>query len=488
VDLRWPALRGNLSYLRSLVETESLLQNRSESRESYELMLEHTATSLGRTRLQILREDSSTGPIGQDYVTDRLMLSNTVELGTLARRPRAVIRTGLSYWRRTGGSREATLQGTEDLLWRMTENLDSQTHYAFTRLTGSVSTRRHEVSQTFIHRLYKSLTTTLEGDYSTDTVDDGRVLRGGGSLLLDYRKQTRLGLLTLGYSCALNRQDNSLGLPPLRTVDEAHTLSITTFVLLDNKDVDTGSVVVVRPSDGMVMTEGIDYRLVERGRELQLVLIPGGGIPDNGDVLVSYTYSSPGDFAFDTVEQTLSAQMQFLKIVRLYARAERRRQDLVRGAVVGVLENLDALTVGGDASWGPLRILVEYTDHDSNLSPYRQVREELSYATAWGSNAQLGASISDLRVSFPDGDDLRVDSIQASLRMRPRHRFDLVLEPGYRIERGRGSNRDTFTLRADMSYTWGDLSFHLSANYEREKLTERILSDTYATFTVEKKW
>jgi len=84
--------------------------------------------------------------------------------------------------------------------------------------------------------------------------------------------------------------------------------------------------------------------------------------------------------------------------------------------------------------------------------------------------------------------DITTNTFNLQLRVNLPPRFNLVFEPSYRIEHGRGGDRDLITLRLEASYRLGELHFRLQGLHEFGEQAGENIGQTFVSFYAERRW
>ncbi|GAB4557484.1 MAG: hypothetical protein Tsb0017_12190 [Geothermobacteraceae bacterium] len=200
--------------------------------------------------------------------------------------------SGWSRDTQTGTRPSERSRWREELEWRPGRALLGQLGYEL--LLDRVPEqreRREEYRASLRHTLFRSLTTQLLGRGEKREVDLGVQRERLASVSLDYRKQlprdTHLGL-TLRQTGQITDQDFLTDLAPV--IDERLTLAAFGRNYLANINVEPASVEVFNAARLIRYIEGVDYLLQADGRQLDLVLLPGGALADGDTVSVDYSY------------------------------------------------------------------------------------------------------------------------------------------------------------------------------------------------------
>ncbi len=491
LGLSLPALIGALRVNRSYLETDGLNSDTLELRDSVSLGFRHTPSRRFRTRFNYVSEwvdQERSEAEDQLFRLQTFLLQNTIASAPSDVLSGVDLHTNLSVFDRTGTSPYRTLTLSEDIRWFPAPELRSRTRYEFSRYEASRDSARHSLGQSFTHYLYESLTTILAGRMSRDELSDGKIRQVGGSLDLRYQKSIPIGMLILQYRGGLERQENNLESATVPVIGEEVTLSIDVVTLLSQQDVVSDSVVVSNADRTTIYDEGLDYRLIRRDRLVEIRRIPGGRILEGDTVLVDYEYQTAPDLTFDTTQHLMSVELYLVEALRLYVRKLTVDQDVVYGDPGRALQDSDDLVLGIDLALGDFRIRGEYEDSDSTYTSFSQIMAEIAYRTEIGRDATIGASVNETRTTYPDGNDLQIDTFQGIVQAKIGRRFLLHFEPAYRMERRRGANLGELNLRLGLSYRYGDWRLELDARYRSIDADARKYGDTFAIFTVARRW
>jgi hypothetical protein len=481
-------LTGEAEVRRAQAETDGLTRDRDQTSDLARLGLSHRPSAGFHTSGFYSYDRYQEQTSGQDYETNTFNVNNTIRWGGAEAGRRHTL-SSIFWSRERRGTTDYTDRRLNEALrvWWL-DYLDSETRYEYQWFEADNQSRRDTVRHEFHLQVYQSMFVNLGAYFSHLGLTEGETRQRGWNLGLDYRKQTPIGMLTLGYTHLFRREDNSFEDTVLQILDESHVLAATEIALLDQTDVDETTVVVTNASGTVTYVEGFDYDLIPRGRRLEVVRVPGGLIAEGEAVLVDYEYAVPGSGKFDTEDDRYRASILLFKSLRLYAELARVRQSIVSGEADRPLEDVDSWLAGLDYTVGGFTFEGEYQDYDSTAAPFTSTRLEASYARAVGPRAQLGVSATDVRTEFPDQPRIRTTTFAARYRARPTRHLSLLFQPGYRIERGRGFDRDVFELQADVRYVFGKFRVYWTLRHETLDLDTNDSDQTYTKITLERRW
>jgi hypothetical protein len=377
----------------------------------------------------------------------------------------------------------------EDLTVAHAERLRSQYHYNYSdRSTDGVHSRNHDGRAALEHQLYESLFSTLEatGEYLED---EGRA---GGQDTTRYgigfreryvKKVPANGRLALHAGRRLTWEDRAGSGSRQAIFDERHILSDGVVTLLNQPDVDPGSIMVTGPSGVTIYREGIDYLILPRGRQTQIERIVGGRIPNGSVVLVDYIASGQSSDTFTSVEDSYGFRLDlFERLLGLYAR---RHTVTHAGVESSVVEDYDTVVVGVDSTGPWYRLGAEYEDDASTFTPFSAWRFYQGADFSPIDRLSLGVNLRQQRATFEDGgEDEETYSFIGNARYRLAASLSLNVEGGAHYERGIGQadrDRTLYTGRVTADYWIGRVTARLTYEYEEEEYStensdEQLLS------------
>ncbi|MBE0603702.1 MAG: hypothetical protein IH611_08745 [Deltaproteobacteria bacterium] len=361
------------------------------------------------------------------------------------------------------------LQHTADLRsgWRGSVN---------TSRSGSVDTDSRDASALLRHQLYRSLTSTVDVRASTQesTGPDSRFLterRGAGWDESYTKKLPARGRISLGAAVRVGRERRESSGRLLSVVNERHQLLDGVPSFLDQPNVET--VTLVTDPVGVPYTESLDYILVPQGLLTEIRRVPGGLIPDGGEVLVSYTAEAPPSDTYTTLGSSARARLElFDRLAALYYRVNRVSN---RGGESLVLQELTDWVAGAEFTRRWLHAGAEYEEFRSNLSPYRAARFFQSLAFEPTAASALSLDLTQSRTFFPDtGFSRRSYGAIGRYRHRIFSPLSLSLEGGLRIERGDDIDQDLKTARAYLDFAYGKLTARAGYEYLEDEYEEDL--------------
>ena len=408
----------------------------------------------------------------QDSVNHTVGLSDSETFGS---RRQGTATTAASYSQYTySGQQTETVTANENITFNHRPKLDSflivdYNHSSMDPVTASMIQGTVGVR----HRLYDSLTSTLDGHGSHDTSSSASSSssndRYGLGLREDYTKRIGdWGRLSFGGGMIADHEDHDSTGGVETTVDERHTLYLLTNPLyrpaLLKKPRVIGPIFVRGPLGPA--TENVDYQVIPTGEMTEIRLIMGSLILRDGDeVLVTYSSLSLYNASFESLNGTAQIRLDMFNCFGLYGRLNWLDNNAPPTAMA---ETLTDLVGGADYSWRWLRLGAEYENYDSSFTQYEAWRfyETASWQPSGGSTFSLDFSESFYR--YPD------DSKQTRYQAIARYNLQLnstlawYAEGGYSIQDIMGTEQNYGTARTGVSWTRGKLVFRTGYEFNAQ--------------------
>lgn len=249
-------------------------------------LLRFTARN-SKIRILIQRHAQDDRAAGVERIRSIARLQHTLRWGKGSH-----LSTGVGRWKNSGAGESETIRLTESVLLRHRRNLSSGYSYTYGRTATAADVQTQSLGQ--INTNYQIVPGIRA---SADGLGASRRTRSGTRQSL-YRVTSQLTLgtdLPLGARASASghashqwlRQGSEDGL--VEIVDEHHPIGDTGRFRLSESFVEPASV-VVKSQEGFPFEPEIDYRIVEVGAFLEIVLLPGGRIQTGETVLVDYKF------------------------------------------------------------------------------------------------------------------------------------------------------------------------------------------------------
>lgn len=220
---------------------------------------------------------------------------------------------------------------TENLYWQYGKNL-------FTRYRGNYSRREYgdavnqeeSLHAALTHHFRDRLTTDLGAGADFNDFEGGSEDSYRGDLGFLYRHPIAIGNVALGaaYDYGVSRRG---GLQNTIPADTRLTLSTGSASLLEEENIDPGSILVTDLTGTIIYTENIDYQVQEVGQDLQISRIVTGAIAEGQQVAVHYNYRI--DTGYDDAQfgQTYRFELSLWSLFNLTCVHNRIDQDFLSG-------------------------------------------------------------------------------------------------------------------------------------------------------------
>lgn len=262
---------------------------------------------------------------------------------------------------------------------QLAEDLDSRVGASFGRSKfgdmAESTTDRTDVFGELEHKLYDSLTTVVRGDYLEQSIGAGDLTRVGGSGRVGYRKKVPFGAVRAAYQVGRSRQDEEGRLGANITItDEPHIVVLGNPVILDNADVDGDNLLVTNASGAVVYSTPADYVVDRIGIRTRLSFPVGSQIQPGDTILVTYTFASSYNRAFETDSQFASFELLFGDAVSMEVHWSELSQELVAGVSDATLDRATEWGVDVRTKMLDQNFAIEWLDRDSLLTPYTRTR------------------------------------------------------------------------------------------------------------------
>lgn len=441
---------------------------------------------------QYERRSVSERPFDLDYDSDELTLAHKLDLGGRHR-----LDSELNYFKQTGTFdierfrwRETLrLQHTDSLRsWYQTEILD--------RTQGSLSgvppieERSYFASGTLEHEWYDSLVSQLYLYGQRQKFDDGlKIERLGIQPSFDYRKKNRWGQFLANYSYRAQSEDREGTGRDLEIIDERGTFRDPEPITLSNTNVVISSIRVTAEDRVTLYRLSEDYRVRQVGDRVELERIPTGRIADGQVVLIDYVWMLGGDFKLDTTAHNVSLRQNFKFGLSPYYRFREQDQELSPRTATGVQpENLTAHLYGLEFAKGPLRLIGEYEDYDSNINPFDAIRLSGDWTQRFegGGTGRLRARWTDIDRTDELERRTKFFTIEGRYRQRIGKHFTVEGALLYRTEDDSVSGDDE-GVDADLTLEWIIRETEVRLTYEHGRFEDDFAENKTQTLYVQVK-
>ena len=422
------------------------------------------------------------------HLIDRVALNNNVFFDD-ARKYN--LNSRFTWYNQDGTTSFRRLELLEGLTLRLPRQFQLTTHLNLYNLKDAVQIwDQKKIRAALEHKLYKSLTTRVFVDYTRIKLEAAKLhtesdTRGGVDL--KYTKKIPGGILNLNYRYFRQAHSTEGVSGLLQVLNEAQVLSDGELTLLNKPYVELASVLVKDVTGTIIYQASFDYTLVQRGSYVEIQRIPGGLIPNDGEVYVDYAFIQPGSYSYGANNNHFSASLLlFNRLLELYYRYSVQDYPKVTQGDLLTLNFYKQHVLGLRLDVGFARAGIEADQYDSNIIPYKMMRYYLD--VNWNFRSRflftLNGNIRDYRMISDEVNQLYANlSGKVAYQIKPR--MKVSLETGYLNQRGTNIDLDLLTSRAEFQAYFNKLQVRVGLEmYRRLYLnSEFAFNGAYLQFT-----
>ena len=326
------------------------------------------------------RRTVSEKPFDLEYDSDELTLGHRLDFGPQHRHR---LDSDLIYFDQRGSFDIERFRWREIL--RLTHSETLRSWYQFELMDRNQGTlsgvppiqeTSYLLSGTVEHKLYESLVSELFAYGQIQDYESGlEISRLGIQPSLDYRKTNPWGILLANYLFRAQTEEREGSGQDFEVINERLTFHDPEPAVLSNTNVVIGSIFITAEDRTTLYRAGEDYRVSVVGDRVEIERVPTGRILDGQTVEVDYTWEVSGDLTLDTLTHNFQIRQNFDMGLQPYYRLRKQDQDVTPKDSTGVVtEDITANIVGTEYRRGPIRLLAEYEDHDSTITPFEAIR------------------------------------------------------------------------------------------------------------------
>lgn len=422
-----------------------------------------------KIRLLLERHELGDRVLGSERIRSLGSFEHTLRWGKGSQ-----LSSGVDRWKTSGSAETKTLTFSESLLLRHRTNLSSGYSYSY----GRISTP-NDLQHLSAGQITSNYAITPGVQVGAQGFGNSRWTRSG------IRQSTyRVGSqLTLGTNLPLGARADASGQAghewlqqgsengPIEVVDEPHPIGQTGRFRL-NESFAEPATVTVRSQDGLLLELDIDYRIVEVGPFLEIVLLPGGRIQVGDTVLVDYEFRLLPTASARTLTWGYNLSL-VMGPVRLYHdRSAREDLDDVPQDVLPVLRDLDERLYGAAIElplpFGSLSARAEYRASESSSFDSRS--KLVSGALQVNPTRRLSVSLRG-NLTAQRGNDLSLDILRTDATLEWNALRGLDVRAGVRHWSWDEPDRSDSFLGGEVGVTARLRQLTLDARFERVKWT-----------------
>lgn len=306
-----------------------------------------------------------------------------------------------------------------------------------------------------IHRLYRSLVSSVSGDSRVTTYDDGNQKDISSALRFNYRKETFFGNFTLQYGLKYRQYEEDLKRVSQRLKSQEFVYSMLTPILIDESAVDSSSIQVLNLSrPDRIPQFGFDY-IVETAGEFYEIVIPlSSSIIEGDSIQVSYIVLSQESFEFDEFTQQYGMGLSISPFLDLRASRQRSDRSLQSGMPLNPLDDVFVDKASVSLHYWRLRVEGDYLLRNSGINPYKRRQLLGRYSFRIGRNLNAILSTSYAHTDFLDTKERsKVFTVAANAWYRPHRNLTLESRLSNINRAGRRDDGHNLVLRNVVRYS-----------------------------------
>ena len=327
---------------------------------------------LSYTHREDVRTDFNVSPA--NYVTDNVELNNSFSFDSANRTRFTSNIAGISQ---RGLDSFQQVRTSENFMTTLPFKIHFNSGYTFNYVNRpSQDLIEHDINFSLSHQLYQSLYTGITGGYNQTFQSDytEAYMSLGGNVT--YNKSLgKIGQLAVSYGYSKVRDKRVSQDVLLQKIGEPYLLADNQIVMFKLPYVNQATVVVKDVTGTIIYQEYFDYNLILRNNYLEIQRVPGGQIPNNTTVYISYTANQPGNTQFDANNNNFSVDLSFLRrLIGVYYRFMANNYSNVKNTDGLFLNYLTYYLYGIRSEYKFISGGAEIDDYQSSLYPYRMTR------------------------------------------------------------------------------------------------------------------
>jgi hypothetical protein len=374
--------------------------------------------------------------------------------------------------------------------------------------TATTEYRTDGISLT--HQLYNSLRTTFSLNKQTLEATGGDSSSRMTLFTIGYDKMIPTGSMHADYSF---QDTNATRTGAAYIFNESHVAQVPGgSFMLSNQAVDTTSITlqVKDPVNQSLVTmvPNVDYQVLRFGNQVQILVqnLPaslGPPVPSFG-----YTFVASYTLLFNESETDITSNGIYVRFKLIegffnpYFSYIKTNMDVVSGTFFGGNDVTTTKIFGYSLVRDPFQLLFEYTDFESQVSPYRNLRSSFQYRQAVLEDFDILAMIlyNEMKRPAPQQRGFGGDYTDktTSLMLTAHKRFlpqnlDLYATGSYEVRDTSGTTSDTYALNTNLAWHVGrlDVTLKNSRAYTRSFSTggtQTYQTDNYFLMVSRKLW
>jgi hypothetical protein len=387
-------------------------------------------------------------------------------------RARVQLLSNVQYYSQKDGYNTRNIGIQENLNANMMKNLSAQLAYSNSSGTsGDLSNKTETYQAILTHKLYESLLSSLEIFNTSFGFDRGRQVDKGGELRFNYQKSTFFGRIEGGYSARYLEEWQNFLEDVASVIKENHQFTPGVPLFLDRQFIKPETIEIWDDRGVVLYEEGIDYIVRAFNSYTEIIRLPGGNIPENASVLVSYDFDVDPSLSYKTITDQWNVGVNVKNHVTVTYRRKISDQSLLSGVAGDYLQDIDhsVLTLQGMISGTTSTF--EYQDYRADINPYisRRMNEYMYFN--FSSSSQINFQADYTSIDFI-GTPVKATlwDVVFGFKKRLSRSLRTNLRSYYRDHKGQGDASLLYGLENEFKFDYGQIEFICSAAYEHGRI------------------
>ncbi len=382
----------------------------------------------------------------------------------------------------------------ENISYVLARNMQVNGNYSFyDDVHPLVNIIQNTAGFNFGYQLFQSLHLNANYQYMNASSSDYHETTNNVGFNIGYIKRIPWkGELSLNYSYNKIFDKHQSQDILLTIYNEEYVLNDNLLVLFKRPFVIESSIVVKDVTSTTIYRLNIDYLLLNNNGYIEIKRIPGGLIPNNTSVYISYTANQPGNYQYEVNSSAFSGNIAlFKRFLNLYVNVNTQNYTNVVNTDNLNLDYLTHYVYGARVERDFFSVGAELEDNMSHIYPYKSARGFLGLHGYLGTRFvySFNANARDY-YQLPNNESSRQfydASSMLSYKVSYKSKLDFSL--AYQKQVGLGLDLDLFTAKLRFSTIYRGMNFIFGIdNYERTYLLTQTTDYTGGYIQVIKKF
>jgi len=335
----------------------------------------------------------------------------------------------------------------------------------------------NKISGTIAHTLFKSLTSSVNYEYSNNNHTFYNETRNTARLNINYVKTIPTGVVNIGYQFQYLNDNMKSEATLIPIFKEYHILTDGNITMLDKSFVDESTIVVRDVTGTIIYRRDFDYILINQGEFTEIQRMPGGQISNAGSVYIDYLAKQSGAYSYDAFSNRLSGNINlFQGFLKLYSTVTFQNYKNIEYSDFLTLNYLKQYFYGTDIDVGFADGGIEFDHYFSTITPYKMTRYFLNVQGNIKEKLLLSLN-GNIRNYYMIDEDLKrnYSDLSGNITYRFSQISTIDLNLGYRNQKGEGIDLELLTGRSEFKTVYRKLFVIIGLEfYKRNYLNEKI--------------